>query len=173
MSDTAPSTETPNAETPKEEQTHPWGDDFDPARAWSTITQQREAEKELREKLASFEKAEQERADAGKTELERAIARAEKAEQAAKAAQRASVLAKSGLPEELHDFVTGETDEAIAAQVEKLTAALAAKDAGKTPGETPDADEVKTTSRPQAALTPGHGGDEAPFDADAIVAAVR
>lgn len=27
------------------EETHPWGDDFDPARAWNTIQQQREAEK--------------------------------------------------------------------------------------------------------------------------------
>ncbi len=30
------------------EDTHPWGDDFDPARAWSTIQQQREAENNLK-----------------------------------------------------------------------------------------------------------------------------
>ncbi|WDS52031.1 scaffolding protein [Microbacterium phage Caron] len=172
MSDNAPSTDAPKPDESKETPTeHPWGDDFDPARAWKALTAAREAEKELKAKLASHEKAEQERADAEKSELEKAIARAERAEQAAKDAARNAVLAKSGLPEELHPFVTGETDEAIAEQIAKLTTALGASDKD---GEEPKpSDEAKPSSRPQAALTPGHGGDEATFDADAIVADIR
>lgn len=175
MSDTAPKND---AQKPAEESkektstTPPWGDDFDPARAWETITRQREAEKELKDKLAAYEKAEQERADAEKTELEKLQARLEKAEADVKAAQRAAVLAKSGLPEELHGFITGDTEEAIADQVAKLTAALGASDKGGDKEAKPSEEEQKPSGRPQAALTPGHGGEEATFDADAIVAAV-
>ncbi|WDS51642.1 scaffolding protein [Microbacterium phage Barnstormer] len=168
MSDTAPNTDAPTTDESKETPEHPWGDDFDPARAWKALTSAREAEKELKAKLSKFEQAEQERADAEKTELEKLQARLEKAEQAAKDAARNAVLAKSGLPEELHAFVTGETDEAIAEQITKLTAALGAS--GKGDEDKAD-DPAPTTSRPQSALTPGHGGDEATFDADAIVAA--
>ncbi|QOI66918.1 scaffolding protein [Microbacterium phage GardenState] len=150
--------------------TPPWGDDFDPARAWDTIQKQREAEKELKAKLDAFEKAEQERSDAEKTELEKLQARLEKAEADLKAKAREALLAKSGLPEDLHDLVTADTDEGIAAQVAKLQTALGGQ---KNDGNDP-APEVKPSSRPQAALTPGHGGEPTPeTDLDAIVAAVR
>ncbi|WNT44326.1 scaffolding protein [Microbacterium phage Mabodamaca] len=166
---TDPATEPdPSKETPSE--THPWGDDFSPEKAWKALTAAREAEKAAKRQVTAYEAAEQERADADKTELQKAIERAEKAEKAAKDAARNAVLAKSGLPEELYGFITGETDEAIAEQIAKLSAAVTAKDKAE---ETPEpvTDPAPKTPRPTAALTPGHGGDEDTFDADAIVAA--
>ncbi|WP_067201075.1 hypothetical protein [Microbacterium sp. XT11] len=173
MSDTAPKNDaqTPADESKETSSTPPWGDDFDPARAWETITKLRNVERDLKAKVAKFEQEEQERADAEKSELDKAIARAERAEQAALAAKRDAALAKANLPEELHAFVTATDDDGIADQIAKLTAALGASDKGGKE-ETPSQEEQKPSGRPQAALTPGHGGEEAPFDADAIVAAV-
>lgn len=171
MSDAAPSATDPApADESKETTEHPWGDNFDPATAWKALTSARDAEKAAKAKISAYEKAEQERADADKSELEKAIARAERAEQAAKDAARTATLAKSGLPEKLHRFVTGETDEAIAEQIAELTAALG--ESGKD-DEEPEP-KAELPARPKAALSPGHGGDDTPiFDADAIVAAAR
>ncbi|WP_424936677.1 MULTISPECIES: hypothetical protein [Bacteria] len=170
MSDTDPNVDPAPADEPKEAAEHPWGDDFDAATAWKALTSSRDDVKALKAKLDAYEQAEQERADADKTELEKAQARAERAESDLKAARREAVLARSGLPEKLHGFITGETDEAIAQQIADLTAAL-----GESDKDTPEPEPKPVlSSRPKAALTPGHGGDDAPaFDADAIVAAIR
>lgn len=167
---TDPATE-PDPSKETEQTTHPWGDDFSPEKAWKALTAARDAEKAAKAKVTAYEAAEQERADADKSELQKAIERAEKAEKAAKDAARATVLAKSGLPEELHGFITGETDEAIAEQIAKLSAAVTAKDKAEEEKPEPVTDPAPKSPRPAAALTPGHGGDEVPFDADAIVAA--
>jgi hypothetical protein len=64
-------------EEPKADAAPPWGDDFDPERAWKTITNLRAREKELsqsqvtaeqREALTEYERL----AEANKTELQRA-----------------------------------------------------------------------------------------------------
>ncbi|AWY04842.1 scaffolding protein [Microbacterium phage Floof] len=155
-----PSKETPAAETP------PWGDDFDPARAWETIQRQRASETDLKTKLSAYEKAEQEKADAELTELEKlrkdfAALAAEKT-----ALARTTQLNELGLDKALHGFITGETPEDIAKQVTALKAALGTPD--------PAADPAPVTTRPQPKLTPGQGGDDKSTpDLDALVASLR
>lgn len=155
------------AEQPKEAaaQEHPWGDDFDPATAWRALTAAREAEKTAKTKLSAFEKAEQEKADAELSELEKlrkefAALTAEKT-----ALARTTQLNELGLDKALHGFITAETPEAIAEQVETLKAAL---------GTPAPADPAPVTTRPQPQLSPGQGGDtKGAFDPDAIVASIR
>ncbi|AWY06639.1 scaffolding protein [Microbacterium phage Zeta1847] len=166
------------AETPS---TPPWGDDFDAARAWDTITKLRGIESELKAKVAELETAAE--AMVPKADLDAAIARAETAEGNVKAKTREAILAKAELPDDLHAFVTAEDEEGIAEQVSKLKAALTPKapeaDKGDKPGEGDPADTDKGTppaksSRPAPGLKPGHGGDDpVAFDPDAVVAAIR
>lgn len=165
-------TTTTTDEQPKEavtETTPPWGDDFDPARAWETIQRQRAAEADLKAKLSAFEKAEQEKADAEKTELERLRDQLNAATAEKTALARTAQLNELGLDKTLHDFVTGETPEAIAEQVATLKAALGN---GKPAEEDPA--PASTTTRPQPQLTPGQGGDDKSVpDLDALVASLR
>lgn len=157
---------------PKEgaETTHPWGDDFDAATAWKALTASREAEKAAKKRIADFEKAEQDKADADLTELEKL--RKDLAAATAKntAHERTAQLNELGLDKALHGFISGETPEAIAEQVTALKAALGnGNDAeGEKPAATPP------SGRPQPKLTPGQGGDDndAP-DLDALVASLR
>lgn len=81
MTEPAPE-ETPAVDAPAETEptteTPPWGDDFDPARAWSTIQKLREREKELskvtpltpdaQQKLSEYDRL----VEASKSDLERA-----------------------------------------------------------------------------------------------------
>lgn len=164
----APKTDAAETTTP------PWGDDFDAARAWATITRQREAEQELKARVTELETAAE--GLVSKADLDAAIARAEAAEASVKTTKREAALAKAELPEELHAFVTADDEDGIADQIAKLTAAL--NPSGKTDGdeETPAADDKGTppAKRPEAGLVAGHGGDEPPvFDPDAIVASIR
>lgn len=164
----------PTSDEAKGPETHPWGDNFDAATAWKALTTAREAERVAKAELATYRKAEQDKADAEKTDLQKALDRVAELEGDLKTTRRDAILAKSGLDEKLHGFITGENDEDIAKQIEALTAALGDKGKeAKDDDADADSGDVKPSSRPQAALTPGHGGDEAPFDADAIVAASR
>lgn len=147
----------PDASTP------PWGDDFDPARAWATITRQREAEQGLKARIAELETAAE--GLVPKAELDAALTRADAAETTLKTSKRAAALAKADLPEELHAFVTAEDDDGMAEQIAKLAAAVK-------PGAS--AASAVTAARPSAELTPGHGGDEAPsFNADALASSIH
>jgi len=167
----------PDADKPADKTTAPpWGEDFDAARAWQTITAQRTAEAELKAKLATLEQAEQARSDADKSELDKAIARAERAEALAKSKAREAILAKADLPDELHAFITADDEDGIAAQVAKLSGVL--KGSSKSDDVDPDADADKGTppanGRPAAGLKPGHGGDDKePLDLDELVASIR
>ncbi|MGN6128683.1 MAG: hypothetical protein ACTHON_19170 [Humibacter sp.] len=150
----------PDASTP------PWGDDFDPARAWATITRQREAEQGLKARIAELETAAE--GLVPKAELDAALTRADAAETTLKTSKRAAALAKADLPEELHAFVTAEDDHGMAEQIAKLTAAIKPGTATAASTSTP------APARPAAELTPGHGGDEAPtFNADALATSVH
>lgn len=51
------------AQGASETEAPPWGDDFKPEQAWRTITTQREAEKELKERLRRIEEDEETRAE--------------------------------------------------------------------------------------------------------------
>ncbi|UDL14780.1 scaffolding protein [Microbacterium phage Gretchen] len=172
MSDAQPTdaTTTP-AEPSKEtaEQTPPWGDDFDPARAWKALTAARDAEKAAKAEVAAYKKAEQEKADAEKTELERLRDQLNAATAEKTALARTAQLNELGLDKALHGFISGETPEAIAEQVAALKTALGHdKDAeGEKPAES-------ATTRPQPKLTPGQGGDDTDEpDLDALVASLR
>jgi hypothetical protein len=156
----------PTAPTPAAEPTPPWGDDFDPARAWSLIQGLRTDKAALSTKVSTFEQAAQAAADAERTDLERAIARAEQAEQAIAARnaadQRAAVLVKHNLSAEDAAFLKNIPDAELDATAEQLSKRLgldqaAATAAGQIPG------------MPAAKLTPGHAGaGAAPVDPEAI-----
>lgn len=154
-----PSKETTDATTP------PWGDDFDPARAWKALEAARAAEKAAKAEAAAFKKAEQEKADAEKTELERLRDQLNAATAEKTALARTAQLNELGLDKALHGFISGETPEAIAEQVTALKTAMGT---GK-PAEEDPAPE-STTTRPQPKLTPGQGGDDKDAaDLDALV----
>ncbi|WP_336628436.1 MULTISPECIES: hypothetical protein [unclassified Microbacterium] len=167
-----PADETDPAEQPKAaaEQTHPWGDNFDPETAYRALTSAREAEKAAKTKLAAFEKAEQDKADAELSELEKL--RKEFAELTAEktALARTAQLNELGLDKALHGFISGETPEAIAEQVTALKTAMGAV----TPAAEDDPAPESTTTRPRPKLTPGQGGDDPDeLDLSAIAEAVR
>ncbi|MDR6868711.1 hypothetical protein J2Y69_003335 [Microbacterium resistens] len=154
----------PSKET-TDEQTHPWGEDFDAATAWRALTSARDAEKAAKAETAAFKKAEQEKADAELTELEKlrkdfAELNAEKT-----ALARTTQLNELGLDKALHGFISGETPDAIAEQVAALKAALGT---GKPAEEDPAPEPPATRPKPQ--LTPGQGGDDkSETDLDALV----
>ncbi|MEZ3160132.1 hypothetical protein AB1K54_06220 [Microbacterium sp. BWT-B31] len=144
-----PATDTDEAPTDASTTAPPWGDDFDPARAWQTISKLREGEKELKARLGVAER-----------DLATATSRATAAEAATLAARREALIARASLPDTLHPFVTANDEDGIAAQVETLRNALT--------------EGASNSRRPQAAVIPGHGGeDDTPHNADAIVAGIR
>lgn len=162
----APAETAPPATAPKPEETPPWGDDFDPARAWKTIQTLREKEKRLQD----FERAQREREDAEKTEAQRLADRLAEAESAAKSARtdllRERALRSFAIPEDLAGFLTGDTEEEIQAKAEAL-----AKYAGaKAPG-------AEVPGKPKPRLVPGSGAPDSasadPEDPAALAAKIR
>jgi hypothetical protein len=153
-------TPAPDADAP------PWGDDFDPARAWSLIQGLRGDKANQAAKLTAFEQAEQARKDAEMTELQRANERAEKAERAIAdreaADQRAAVISKHGISAADADFLKDVPSDQLDARAQALAARLAAapKDDGA----------EALPGKPQPKLTAGHESGEAtePFDPIAL-----
>lgn len=161
------STHAPKSATAKPDgSTPPWGDDFDPARAWATITRQREAEQGLKARIAELETATEGRVP--RADLDAALTRADAAEATLKSSKRAAALAKADLPEELHAFITAEDDRGMAEQIAKLASAVKPTTATIASTSTP------APARHAAELMPGHGGHEAPtFNANALVTSVH
>lgn len=159
-------------ETPTTEQAPPWGENFDPARAWSTIQAQRAAEAELKKELASFRQAQKEKEDAEKSEAQKLAEAIEAAKKDAAEARRELLVSraavKHSIPADYLEFLTGATAEAVEAQAVKLAAMLAGK-----PTAEPPAPEVP--GKPKPALVPGQGGDEAPggIDPEALAKSIR
>lgn len=87
--------EQPNETSEGAEQAPPWGDDFDPARAWHTIQSLREREKELasQNKAATAELEKQRQASM--TEAEKAVADAEARGRTAAATEFGKRLART------------------------------------------------------------------------------
>jgi hypothetical protein len=156
----AAETEEPKTEAP------PWGEDFDPERAWKTIQNLREIEREHKKMLADRDREAEERAEAEKSELQKAQEAAEKARSEALEARRelwtTRALKGAGLPEDLSRFLTGTTEEEIGEQAEALAAHLKKEDK-----EEP---APKVPSKPRPALKPGEGGSEGKpaFDPEAL-----
>jgi hypothetical protein len=179
-----PATETPAAEA--ETPTVPsWVTDgtFDPTRAWTLI-------ENLREEVATV-KAERDtfKADAETARSEAETARAEvetaktQAEERATAAERSlwteRALRRHPLPEglseedeaELLSFLSGDSEEAVVKKAARLEALRGGPKAKEPEGETPP---PALGGLPEAALTPGHGGDpKVNFDAAAIAKTAR
>jgi hypothetical protein len=157
--------------------TPPWGDDFDPARAWRLIENLRTEVDGLKTDRDSTRSKLKEREDAEKSDSERATSRASEAEARAAKAERTLLIEratrKHNLPEDVVEFLTGDTEEEINAKAERLAAL------GGGPKATSETEEPKPTTdlpgKPKPALQPGHAaeGSEDGFDPEAIAKAAR
>jgi hypothetical protein len=156
------STEAASTEAP------PWGDNFDPSRAWSLIQGLRGDKEKLTGKVSAFEKAAQERADAEKTELQRVMERAERAEKAMAdreaADKRAAVLNKHGLGADDAAFLAGVSDDDLDARAQQLAARLGVAKSAQ------DAAEA-IPGKPTPRLTAGHESADAPEAFDPLALA--
>lgn len=149
----------------------PWGDDFDPARAWNLVQNLR-AE---RDKARADRDALAEQVKTFDAERATLTERAQSAERSlwVEAALRKHPLRPDLSPTAEADalaFLTGDSAE----EIERKAATLAALGAKGSPSPaTPDAG---LTSRPSPRLTatPGHGDDsgDAPKDLDALAASI-
>lgn len=169
QNETAPEAPATETTAPAEAEAAPWGEDFDPARAWKTIQTQRESEAELKKKLADYQKREKEAEDAKKSEAEKLAEALESAKADAVAARRelavSRAILKHSLPEGFEEFLTATDPEAIEKQAEKLAEKLAAAK--------PAVSDPVVPGRPKPNLVPGQGGpDVETVDPDAIAAKV-
>lgn len=164
--------EADKAPAPDAPEAAPWGDDFDKDRAWKTITTQRAEAKALRAELAEFQAAKKAAEDASKTEAEKLAERTTAAESDLAASRREvwalRAAVKHALPDDLADFLTGDTEEAVMKQAERLAGFTTKGDDKPTP-----ADGLPT--KPVPDLKPGDKGidDTGPFDPLAAAEAAR
>jgi len=152
----------------------PWtAEDFDAERAWALVTNLRDNIAKLKDEnsalhkeVDTFKSVASEREDAEKSEVEKAVARAEALATDLTKTQRelwaARAQAKHHVPDDLVDFLTGETEDDVFSKAERLAKTNDVKDEPK-PGI------------PQPRLVPGQGADnDAPtFDAESIAAKIR
>jgi hypothetical protein len=155
------------AEAPKadEGKTAEFDGPYDEDRAKRKIEAQAADLKKARDRLAEFEKADNERQQAEMSDLQKAVARAEKAEQDLAERTRSdlvkSVADKHEVPAEL---LTADTEEALEAQAAKV-AELIGANKSKTPAP---------GSKPKPKLTPASGGEAPePTDIAGIAARIR
>lgn len=171
----SPTTATPESPEPGEPE---FEGEFDEARAkalvanlrkdLASVKADRDAIKAERDTLKS---AETERENASKTEAQRAAEELANAKAEAAAARREAwvtkAIAKHSLSDDVADFLTGDTEEAILERAERL-ASLGGGNAPKSDGDPAPA------GRPAPELKPGHGGEsEEPFDGAALAAEIR
>lgn len=171
-----------NDEKPATEEkpsTPPWGENFEPERAWRLIQNLRgdneglkKERDDARAEAAEFRTAAEKSGEDRDKALKAAVERAEKAE-------RDLAIRKHNLPddvvEEFADYLSGSPEE-VDARAARLAARLSKASETETPPvEDEDNDEGgDIPAKPKPALTPGHGGDDAaPFDPAAIAAAAR
>lgn len=162
-------TQQQSAETP------PWGENFDPARAWHTITQLREREKELSKQPRLTSEQQQQLAEynrlveASKSEAQRqqeAIETAKREAETARAeAIRYKAAASYGISADHFDLLGTGTEEEITARAEKLSQLLAAQQAASAP---PPA--APPTRRPVEQLRPGATPSGSETEEDVIFA---
>ena len=151
----------------------PWGDDFDPARAWHTIQSLREREKELsKQPRLSAEQQQQldeynRLVEASKTEAQRQQEAIEAAKRQAETATaemiRYKVAATHGIPADHFDLLGSGSEEEIAARAQKLSALLAAQQQSTTTPPPPQ-------RRPVEQLRPGATPAGAESEQDVIYA---
>jgi len=151
----------PTADPATPPATPPWGDSFDPARAWNTIQTLREAEKErdqLRRQVMTPEQQQQlaeynTLLEASKSEAQRkdeAIAAAQReAETARNDAVRYKAAATYGISADHFDLLGSGTEQEVTTRAEKIAALIAAQQAATPPPAAPP------TGRPVEQLRPG------------------
>lgn len=177
MTEPAPITSTPAQEptTPATStEAPPWGSDFDPARAWHTIQQLREREKELARQPRLTNEQQQQLSDyqrlveASKSEDQRKQEALEAATRAAETARAEAVRYKAaatyGIPAEHFDLLGNGSPDEVTANAEKLARLLAAT-AQQQPATAPP-------TRPVEQLRPGATPTEAVSEDDAVYAAL-
>lgn len=163
-----PASENPPAD-PTEEKTPKWDGDFDPDRAAKLVANLRSDLETAKNELKATREQLGEKEEAEKTEFQRIQDRATAAEQEANNAKlelmRLRVAKEHSLPDDLMEFLTGDSEEDLAAKAQRL-AEYAAGPAAEVPG------------RPKPRLRPGTGedpstGSAADFDPAAIAAKAR
>lgn len=151
--------------------TPPWGDDFDPTRAWGTITNLREREKELAKNQLTPEQRKHldeyqrlvEASQSDQERQERAIAEATRTAEAAQAdALRYKVALQHGLTEQDFDLLGSGTEDEIAARAKRVAELNAAAQAAAsaqpavpatpTPGQRP-VEQLRPGATPSAAVS--------------------
>lgn len=151
----------------------PWGNDFDPARAWHTIQALREQEKELerlkKQPVMTDEQQQQlseynrlvEASKSNEQRLQEAATQSQKEAESARAeAFRWQAAATHGIPAEHFDLLgTGSADE-IKARAEKLGALLAAQAAANSTPPAPGAPPSRPVEQLRPGATPGQAVDE-------------
>lgn len=165
--------------TQNDDNSTPWGDDFDAEKAWTLVQKlraERDSAKADRDKFKTerddLDKARQERENEGKTAEERATAALEAAKSDAEKTKRElwieRALRKHPVPDDLVDLLSGDTEESLIANAKRLSKFKAAAD------DEQDEPDPATPSRLKPDLKPGHKTEtDAVFDADAIVKAAR
>lgn len=158
-------------------ETPPWGEDFDPARAWHTIQSLREREKELsRQPRLSDEQQRQlteynQLVEASKSEAQRqqeALTAAQRAAETARSeADRYRAAATYGITADHFDLLGSGSYEEIAARAEKLSGLLR-KDEIPAPPTLPSAPQ----RRPVEQLRPGATPSGAESESDRVYAAL-
>lgn len=150
--------------------TPPWGDDFDASRAWTLLQNVRGDLAKAKDDLASERQARETAESALKdADPEGKLTAAEtRAAEAERSLWTERALRKHSIAEELVEFLSGDTEEAILAKAEKLSRAGAAAASAPAEEPTPGAD---VPVRPTPDLTPGHGGEPTPEFSPATVAA--
>lgn len=164
--DTAPVSEEstePTTEAP------PWGEDFDPERAWKTIQHLRDVERAYKAEKAEQERTAKEKADAEKSEVQRLADQLAEAQEALRAKEREALVARlareHSLPDDVLDLLTGDNEEQLTAKAERL--------AGLVQPKTP---ESAPPGKPRPRLTPGDspaGDVEDDFDPQELAAQIR
>lgn len=156
-------TDTPVETPPAPAETPPWGENFDPARAWHTIQTLRARESELskqprltaeqQKQLTEYQTlVEASKSDAQRKDEE--LARAQREAETARAdAIRYKAAATHGITADHFDLLGTGTEEEITARAEKLSGLLQAQAALAAPAATPPATRPVEQMRPGA--TPG------------------
>jgi peptidoglycan hydrolase CwlO-like protein len=158
----------PDPQQQPQEGAPPWGDDFDPGRAWSLVQNLREDNAKLKTRPVLTEEQQQKLADwdaleqASKTEFERMqedLGRTKRDAESARAeAVRFKAAATHGIPADHFDLLGSGTEDEITARAEKLAALLAAQAQAATPP--PSAPQRRPVEQMRPGATPGDAESE-------------
>jgi hypothetical protein len=166
MSEPTPEAQAPEAQVADDQQAAeapPWGDDFDPEKAWKLVQNLR-ADKEKLSSRPALTPQQQQQLDEYNRLVEASKSEAQRQQEALEAANREAETARAeairyraaathGLSAEHFDLLGSGTEEEVSARAEKIAALLAAQ-AGPAPATAPQ-------TRPVEQLRPGATPGEA------------